>query len=281
MFGFIKEIYREYGGDDAPRLAAALAYYTLFSLAPLLIIAIAIAGYVFGREAAQGLIVEELQGTIGTRAALLVQQLLLSASRPSSSVPATLIGFLLSLYGASHVFNHLNISLNRIWRIRQARSGIVFWIKTKLIFILMVFSSGVFLLISLLAGAVLEWTKGYFGTILPGLFQTANFFLSFFFTTLLFAFIFKFIPDVLIRSEPLLLGSLFTSILFNLGKTVLGLFLGRSVYHSTYGAASSLIVLLIWIYFSAQILFLGAEFTKVYARRRNKPIVPSPGATGL
>ncbi|NLG19266.1 MAG: YihY/virulence factor BrkB family protein [Fibrobacter sp.] len=278
MFGFIKEIYREYGGDDAPRLAAALAYYTLFSLAPLLIIAIAIAGYVFGREAAQGLIVEELQGTIGTRAALLVQQLLLSASRPSSSVPATIIGFLLSLYGASHVFNHLNISLNRIWRIRQAGSGIVFWIKTKLIFILMVFSSGVFLLISLLAGAVLEWAGGYFDTILPGLFQTANFFLSFLFTTLLFAFIFKFIPDALIRFEPLLLGSLFTSIFFNLGKSVLGLYLGRSVYRSTYGAASSLIVLLIWIYFSAQILFLGAEFTKVYARRRKKPLLPSQSA---
>ncbi|NLP01624.1 MAG: YihY/virulence factor BrkB family protein [Fibrobacter sp.] len=281
MFGFIKEIYRGYTRDEIPRLAAALAYYSLFSLAPLLIIAIAIAGYVFGRDAAQGQIVEELKNAIGMRASQAVQQLILSASRPSSSIPATITGIILSLYGASQVFNHLNISLNRIWKVRKREGlGYLSWLKNRLFLILAVLSFGLFFLLSLIFSTALQWATSYFGFIspLPWLFRTAASLLPFFLTTLLFIFIFKFIPDVKIRWGPLFYGSVFTSILFNLIRSILVIYLERSFYRSTYGAAASLVVLLLWIYFSAQILFLGAEFTRIYAMRHNEPILPAPGA---
>jgi membrane protein len=265
-----KQTFKEFGEDKAPRLGAALAYYTVFSIAPLLLIAIAIAGLVFGQEAARNEISGQLGGLMGPSTAKALEDMVQAAAKPKSGVMATIIGIITLMFGASGVFAQLNDALDTIWNVeKQKKGGIVATIKDRFLSMAMVCGIGFLLLVSLVFDAAISAMGKYFGNRFPGgeaLLQAGQLIVSFALVTVLFAAIFKFLPDIKVAWRDVWLGAVFTSILFVVGKFALGLYIGKAAASSTYGAAGSLVVLLLWVYWSAQILFLGAEFTQVYAR---------------
>lgn len=273
----LRETLAAWNEDKAPRLAAALAYYTLSSLAPLLLIAIAIAGAVYGQSAARGDIVRQVQGIMGAEGAKAVDAMLTNANRPGAGLIATIIGVVTLLLGAAGLFASLKDSLNTIWGgVPRPGGGIVAVIRDKALAVAMVIGVGVLLLASLLLSAGLGLAHNFLGNFMPGsylLWQALNFAVSFGIVTLVFAAIFKVLPDVEIAWREVWFGAAITSLLFNIGKLALGLYLGSGSVGSTYGAAGSLVVLLLWIYYSAQILFLGAEFTQVHGRHFGRNII--------
>ena len=282
-FKLIKETVAEWNEDNVPLFAAALAYYTMFSLAPLLLIAIAIAGFFFGEEAARGEIIGQIQGLVGREGAEAIQAMIQNANRPGSGgVIATITGVIILLFGASGVFGQLQVALNTIWEVKpKPGNGIKSFFQSRFLSFAMVLVIGFLLLVSLVISAVLAAISSYFGSLVPGFIvisQIANFVISFGVVTVLIAAIYKFLPDVNIPWENLWIGAGVTALLFNLGKFLLGLYLGSSGVSSAYGAAGSLVVLLIWVFYSAQILLFGAEFTQVYSRYRGLPIEPSKHA---
>jgi len=284
MFNLLKETFREWREDGATRLAAALAYYTTFSLAPLLVLIIAIAGLVGGHEAAQNQTMTQVEELLGAEGREFVQGMIQSASRPATGLAATLIGVVTLLFGALGVFGELQNSLNTIWEVKPkpARGfldGIKRFILDRLLSFTMVLGIGFLLLASLVVSAALSALGEYIGNTWPLAdlwLQLINFVISFIVVMLLFAMIFKFLPEVNIAWKDVWLGAAVTSVLFSLGKFLIGFYLGRSEVGNTFGAAGSLAILLIWIYYSAQILFFGAEFTQVYANRYGSKIVPDP-----
>jgi membrane protein len=265
-----KQTLKEFGEDKAPRLGAALAYYTVFSIAPLLLIAVAIAGLVFGRDAAQHEISAQLSGLMGNATAKALEEMVQAAAKPKSGKLATIIGIVTLMFGASGVFAQLNDALDTIWNVApKKKGGIVATIKDRFLSMAMVCGIGFLLLVSLVFDAAISAMGKYVGNRIPGgevLLQTIQVVISFVLVTVLFAAIFKFLPDVKVAWRDVWLGAVFTSILFTLGKLALGLYIGKAAASSAYGAAGSLVVLLLWVYWSAQILFFGAEFTQVYAR---------------
>ena len=269
-FNLFKQAFTEFGDDKAQRLGAALAYYTIFSLAPLLLIAIAIAGMVFGREAAQGQIFGQLRGVFGPQAAAGVQEMVKSAAKPKSGTIATVIGIVTLLFGAAGVFGQLRDALNTIWNVEPKKaSGFMVILKDRFLSFAMVLGTGFLLLVSLVIDSGVAAAGHFVGSRLPGgeaLWQGVQLVVSLGVVTLLFALIFRFLPDVHPTWRDVWLGAAFTAVLFVVGKFALGLYLGKSAVGSSYGAAGSLVVLLLWVYYSAQILFFGAEFTQVYAR---------------
>lgn len=280
--GLLKETFDEWNEDKASRLAAALAYYTIFSLAPLLIIAIAIAGSIFGEEAARGEIVGQIQGLVGKSGAEVIETAIENANKPASGTIASLISIVALLFGATGVFSQLQDALNTIWEV-QPKPGrpVKGFIRQNILSFTMVLGIGFLLLVSLIISAVLAGINSYFSGLLPGfdlLWQIANFIISFAVTTLLFAMMFKFLPNVKITWGDVLIGAAITSLLFSIGRFLLGVYLGNGSFGSTYGAAGSLVVILAWVYYAAQILFLGAEFTQVYARKYGSQIVPDEHA---
>jgi membrane protein len=284
MFNLLKETFREWREDGATRLAAALAYYTTFSLAPLLVLIIAIAGLVGGHEAAQNQTMAQVEDLLGTEGREFVQGMIESASRPATGLVATLIGVMTLLFGALGVFGELQNSLNTIWEVKPKPAegfldGVKRFIVKRLLSFTMVLGIGFLLLASLVVSAAVSALGEYIGSRWPLAdfwLQLINFIISFVVITLLFAMIFKFLPEIEIAWKDVWLGAAVTSILFSLGKFLIGLYLGRSEVGNTFGAAGSLAILLIWIYYSAQILFFGAEFTQVYANRYGSKIVPDP-----
>jgi membrane protein len=289
MLDLFKETVREWREDSANRLAAALAYYTTFSLAPLLVLIIAIAGLVGGREAAQTQTMAEVQDLLGTEGREFVQGMIENASQPQTGLVATVIGTVTLLFGALGVFGELQNSLNTIWEVKPKPAknwldGLRRFVIKRLLSFTMVLGVGFLLLASLIISAALSALGEYIGTRWPladfwlGL---INFVISFFVITVLFAMIFKVLPEIKIAWKDVWLGAAVTSALFSLGKFLIGLYLGRSEVGNTFGAAGSLAILLIWIYYSAQILFFGAEFTQVYASRYGSKIVPDPGMVKL
>lgn len=286
VFALLKETVSEWNKDKASRLAAALAYYTIFSLSPLLIIVIAIAGAVFGEEAARGEIVAQIQGLVGKEAAEFIQAALENASKPQAGGGfASLVSIGVLLFGASGLFAQLQDALNTIWEVQpNPKQGVASFIRTRFLSFSMVLGIGFLLLVSLVISAGLAAFVSYISSLLPAvasLLQIANFILSFGVTTVLFGLIYKFLPDVKINWSDVLVGAAITSLLFALGRYLLGLYLGNSSFSSTYGAAGSLVVILAWVYYAAQILFLGAEFTQVYARRYGSQIVPDKNAVPI
>ena len=265
-----RQTFAEFGEDRAQRLGAALAYYTIFAIAPLLLIAIAIAGSVFGREAAQGDVVAQFRGAIGDAAANALQEMIRSAAKPKSGAIATIIGVVALLLGAAGVVQELKDALNTIWNVEpQPSGGIMKKVRQQFLSITMVLGVGFLLLVSLLIDTFIATVGKYASHALPGgnvVWHVVQLAVSLAVITFLFAMIFRFLPDTNIEWRDVWFGAAFTSLLFVIGKLALGLYLGRSSIGSSYGAAGSLIVLLLWIYWSAQILFLGAEFTQVYAR---------------
>jgi len=254
------------------RLAAALAYYTLFSIAPLLVVALGIAGLVFGEEAARGQIFGPLQSLLGAKSADAVQNAVAAASIKSSSWFATVIGIGTLLVGASAVFAELQDALNTIWDVKPSPSA-GWWdiVRKRLLSASMVAVIGFLLLVSLAVSAMLNAIGAYMGGVLPVsalVLEAVNFLVSFGVITLLFAAIYKVLPDIDNQWSDVWIGAIATAALFTVGKTAIGLYIGQAALDSTFGAAGSLIVLLVWVYYSSLILFFGAEFTHVYAQRR-------------
>lgn len=281
----VKETFREWSEDKASRLAAALSYYTIFSVAPLLIIAIAVAGLVFGKEAATEQIVGEIQGLVGKQGAEAIQEVLKNASDTGAGVMATLIGVGTLLLGASGAFAQLQASLNTIWEVKPKKGrGIKGMLRDRFLSFSMVLVIGFLLLVSLILSAVLAGVGKYISGVLPmssAVLQVVNFAISFGVTTFLFALIYKVLPDATVRWRDVWVGAAVTALLFSLGRFLIGLYLGRSSVSSAYGAAGSLVVLLLWVYYSSQILFLGAEFTQVWANKFGQGLKPKPNAEPL
>ncbi|MBD2306837.1 YihY/virulence factor BrkB family protein [Chroococcidiopsis sp. FACHB-1243] len=285
IISLLRETFTEWNEDKASRLAAALAYYTVFSLAPMLIIAIAIAGAVFGEEAARGEIVTQIQGLVGRDGAKFIETAIEGASKPQAGTIASLISIAVLLFGASGLFAQLQDSLNTIWEVQpKPGRGLIGILRDRFLSFTMVLGVGFLLLVSLVLSAGLSGLVNFLGSLLPGigaLLQLANFVLSFAVTTLLFGLIYKVLPDVKIAWSDVWSGAIVTSLLFSIGRFALGLYLGNSSFGSTYGAAGSVVIILVWVYYAAQILFFGAEFTQVYARRYGSRIVPTKNAIPL
>ena len=282
----LKQTFSEWIEDQAPTLGAALAYYTVFSLAPLIIIAISIAGLVFGNEAAQGQIFDQLRGLLGDESGRAMQVMVQNASaKPATGLVATLAGFAMLLFGASGVFGQLQTSLNAIWGVQpKPGRGILGIIRDRILSFGFILVVGFLLLVSLLLTAAIAFVGHRFGDMVPGmeaLAQILNSIFSLAVITLLFAMIFKFLPDARIAWHDVWIGAFITAALFTLGKFGLGLYLGKSGVASSYGAAGSLIVLLLWVYYSSQIVFFGAEFTQVYANRFGSHVAPSSNAVAV
>jgi membrane protein len=260
--------------DNAPRLGAALAYYTLFSIAPLLVVAIAVAALVFGQDAAQGRIVAELSGLLGEAGARALEETVENSRKATAGTLATL-GALFTLFlGATGVFGELKGALNVIWDVREdegpSRGFIAGILRNRLWSFAMVLAVGFLLLVSLVINAVLAAAQGALGRYLPepsALLGYVNTLASLAMITVLFAMIFKFLPDARVAWNDVWVGAAFTSTLFVAGKYLIGLYLGRSSVGSVYGAAGSVVVLIVWVYYAAQIFFFGAELTQAYARR--------------
>jgi len=270
--------------DNVPHLGAALSYYTLFSLAPILIVAMSIAGLVFGAEAVRGEIVGQIDGLVGREGAFAVQAMLEGAAKPSSSVPATIIGVITFFIGATGAFLELQTALNAIWRVKPKASASFLrrLAIDRLISFGLVVGVGFLLLTSLLISAGLAALDKYMGQAFPGvavLWQAANVLVSLGVITLLFAMIYKMLPDVDLAWSDVWIGALVTAGLFTLGKFLIGLYLGTSGLASSYGAAGSVIVLLVWVYYSSQIVLLGAEFTRAYVDQFGRRPPPSEFAT--
>ena len=272
--------------DHAQSMGAALSYYTVFSIAPLLLIAISVAGLVFGREAAQGAVVDQLQGLIGQNSAQAIQGLLQNVSRPSQGILATITGVVVLVIGATTVFGELQDDLNRIWQVptRQKVAGWWAFLHARLLSIGMILAIGFLLLVSLAASAAFDAFASWSTSALAGwegLAHAVNFVLSFVLTTALFAMIYRFMPQARIEWRDVAIGALVTALLFSVGKTLIGLYIGKSALASGFGAAGSLAVLLAWVYYSAQIFLFGAEFTWAYAHafgsrqgQENEPALP-------
>ncbi|MDQ3281384.1 MAG: YihY/virulence factor BrkB family protein [Acidobacteriota bacterium] len=264
-----KQTFREFGEDKAPRLGAALAYYTIFSIGPLLLIAVAMAGIFLGQEAAQGKISGELGKVFGPQMAQALEAMIQAAAKPKSGTIATIVGIITLLLGASGLFAQLKDALNTIWNVEQKKAaGIVGAIKDRFLSMAMVMGIGFLLLITLVFDTAISAMGPYLERLVGGeaVIQALQLVLSFGIAILMFACMFRFLPDLKVAWHDVWFGAIFTAILFVLGKFGLAIYLGKAAVGSAYGAAGSLVILLVWVYWSAQILFFGAEFTQVYAR---------------
>lgn len=265
----LKETYVKWSDHQAPRLGASVAFYSVLSFAPLLVLITALIALVFGHESAQGALINEARELIGDRGADTVRTLLKNAQKPASGVFASLVAFVTLLFGASGVFTELQDALNVMWDVKdQSASGFVGMIKQRLFSFGMVLSVGFLLLVLLILSAGLAYVGRAFGQLVvmpPLLLQTINFLVSFAVIAGLFGLMFKYVPAAKISWKDVLVGAVGTALLFAIGKHLLGLYLGKASVGSTYGAAGSLVAVVVWIYYSAQMFFFGAQFTRVYA----------------
>ena len=283
IWGLLKRTVMQWLEDQPFQLASSLSYYTLFSLAPLLIIVISIAGFAFGREAAQQQIVGTIQGMIGQQSAEAVQGMIQNASNePKTGMIATVVGVITLILGAGGVVGQLQTSLNTIWGVApKPGQGIWGFVRQRFISYAMILGIGFLLLVSLVISAVVASLTNFIGAFFGGAEIVAHGIdlgVSFVITTILFAMIYKFLPDVRIEWRDVWIGAGLTAVLFTIGKFLIGLYLGRSGVSSTYGAAGSLITVLLWVYYSSLIFFLGAEFTRVYASLYGSGVVPAEHA---
>jgi membrane protein len=280
----VKDTVSDWSDDNASRLAASLACYTMLSIAPLVVLCVAIAGMFFGREAAQGQIAGELGSVVGAQGAEAIQSIIANAKSPGSGVLASIGGIAVLLFGASGVFGELQSALNTVWEV-QPKPGRGIWgvIKDRFFSFTMVLGVGFLLLVSLVISAGLAAVGKYMAHAAPlaPLWQLLNLIISLGVTALIFALIYKMIPDVEIAWRDVWMGAIVTTILFSLGRLLLGLYIGRSSVSSSYGAAGSLVALILWVYYSGQIVLFGAEFTQVYASRYGSRIRPSENAIAV
>lgn len=280
-FTLLRQTFSEWLEDQAPQLGAALAYYTVFSLAPLILLLLAIVGFLFRNDPAGAWrkMTEQMSYFLDKSAIDVVANIAQTASHPNKGTMATIIGILLALLGASGVFGQLQNALNTIWGVKaKPGAGIAGFIRSRFLSFAMVAGVCFLLLVSLVLESLLKNFSHYVQAMFSGGIVIALVVYSIFdlaVVVLLFASIFKFLPDVKIQWRDVWIGALMTAILFAIGKWALGLYLGSGAASSAYGAASSLITLLLWIYYSSQILLFGAEFTQVYAARAGRALVPA------
>lgn len=285
IFSMLKETFDEWNEDGAPRLAAALAYYTAFSIAPLLLLLIAMVGLIADQATAREQIITTVQSSISPEAAGIVGDLIDNAQKPTTGIISTIVGVVTLILGAIGVFSNLQTALDIIWDVDEDKTkkstGIRGIVRDKLLSFGMIFVIGFLLLVSLVIGTAVSALDNYLLTRWPALaflMQILSFAISFGVTALLFAMIYKFLPHVRIAWRDVIVGASFTSLLFTIGRTLLAQYLGNSATTSAYGVAGAFVVILLWVNYSAQILLFGAEFTQVYARRRNPNIQAKPGA---
>ncbi len=265
----VKTALTSWSDDYAQSMGAALAYYSLFSIAPLLLIVISVAGLIFGEDAARGQITGQLQGLMGAQGALAVQSLLEGVNKPAQGITATVIGLVLLLIGATTVFGELQDSLDRIWR-APARAGSGIWnlFRARLLSFGMIMGIGFLLMVSLVFSAALTAITRWWGPVFEGwefVANIVNFIFSFVMATGMFAMIYKIMPRVQVRWDEVWIGAAITAVLFTVGKFLIGLYIGRSGVATAFGTAGSLVALLVWVYYSAQIFLMGAEFTWAYS----------------
>ena len=292
LWWVLKHAFIGWWNDNVPRLGASLAYYTLFALAPILIVAIAVAGLVFGEQAVRGQIVGQISGLVGEQGARAVQAMLEGAARRSSSIPATVIGLVTAFLGATGAFIELQNALNAIWRVKP-RPGVSVkaFLLQRLVSFGLVVGVGFVLLVSLLVSAALAALDHFLGNAFPGLavlWSASSVVVSLGVVTLLFAMVYKVLPDVRLGWRDVWIGALVTAGFFTVGKLIIGLYLGTTSMASSYGAAGSVVVLLVWVYYSSQVVLLGAEFTRFYvehfrghpAPSKHAEVDPAPEAVG-
>jgi membrane protein len=278
-----RDSFKEWKADNAPRLGAAMSYYTVFSLAPILLLAISVAGLVLGTDAAQGRILDELRALLGPDAANLVQHMLARSAEKGAGIVGTAVGALMLILGATAVMIELEAALDVVWKVPPRPSrGVKGLIKERMLSLSLILSVGFLMLVSLAASAVL----GALGSQLerfafPGaamVGQVTGNAVSLGVIAVFFALIFKFLPNAKVAWRDIWIGALLTSVLFHAGKIAIGLYLGRATVASTFGAAGSLAVLLIWVYYTAQIVLFGAEITRLYAIRHGSGVRPAQEA---
>lgn len=284
LWELLKETYEEWSNDNALRLGAALSYYMIFSLPPVLLIVIALAGFIFGEDAARGRIVDEIQVLIGRSGAEGVETMIQNAYKPEAGIIATIVGIVTLIVASTGVFAELQDALNTVWNVKPAEGrGVMDILRVRLFSFIMIVGIGFLLLVSLVISASISALNDYVlqyqaELISKTLLQIINLVVSLAISTGLFAMIYKLLPDVRIAWKDVWLGAFFTSLLFTIGKFGIGLYLGNSDIGSSYGAAGSMAIILFWVYYSSQILFFGAEFTQVYSRRFGRTATPIRGA---
>lgn len=285
VFALVKKTVVQWLDDKAPRLAASLAFYTLLSLAPMLVVSVSIAGLVFGEEAARGQIAGQLNGLLGPSGAATVQTILAHAKSPSSGVIGAIVGIAVAIFGASGVFGELQTSLDLIWKVESRPGrGIKGFLHDRVFSFTLVMGVAFLLLVSLVVSAGLAAIGAYFSHVLPGgeaVWHVLNIAISIAITGVLFGLIFKVVPDVEIRWREVWRGALVTAVLFTGGKFLIGLYLGRSTVASPFGAAGSVVALVVWIYYSAEILFFGAELTRAEVEQRGRHVQPTKNAVPI
>ncbi len=276
-----KIAFYEWQKDKAVRLGASLSFYTVFSLPPLLMIAVLFAGMIYGRDAAEGRIVQEFQGLLGEGGATTIQTMILEAGKFEAGILPVGLGVAALLVGVTAVFVDLQDGLNTVWEVKpKPKSSLVYLLKIRALSLLAAMGTGFLVLISLMISALIAGFGDYLSSLWFGspisstLLQVGDFFVSFGMITILFAMLFKVLPDAKIAWKDVWLGAAFTALLFTIGKLLIGLYLGRSRIGSVYGAAGSLAILLLWIYYYSQIFFFGAEFTRAYADTYGSKIEP-------
>jgi membrane protein len=281
-WNIIKETFSEWQADKVPRLGAALAFYTVFSLAPLLIIVIAVVGFVLDEEAVRGQVSAEIEGLIGKEGASLVESMIRSASEPRSGIIASITALFTLFLGATGVFVQLQDALNTLWGVETPSTGFLAMLRSRFLSFVSVLGIGFLLLVSLLLNAVLTGVASFLGGWLDGIWiaKAAHFVVSFGGITVLFAMMYKLLPDTRIEWRDVWIGAAVTALLFTIGKFLIGFYLGRSGTASTYGAAGTTVVVLLWVYYAAQIFLLGAEFTHVYTTRCGSRCPVRPDAPG-
>ena len=270
MWRLLVEAFNEWVRDHDSRRGAALAFYTVFSLAPILIIAIAIAGLFFGEQAARGEIVAQVSGLIGPDGARAVQAMIENAARPGAGAKAAVVGIVTLLIGATSALTELKADLDEIWGAAPEKMrGIWYFVRKRLLSFGLILALGFLLLVSLAFSAILTALAKHWGAydVTSLLLQTLNFIIGFALVIALFSMIYKILPAERIAWRDVIIGAVMTALLFSVGKLLIGVYIGNSAIASSYGAAGSVILVLVWVYYSAQIFLFGAEFTKVYAHR--------------
>ena len=262
-----KETWRAWNDHNAARLGAALAFYAILSIGPLLLIVVSVAGLAFGNSHARDDLLQQMQHLVGNDGARAIGDMLANASGPKKSLMASIVGLITLLISASGFFGQLQAAMNVVWNVPKEQSSLTAFINKRLLSFGMILGICLLLLFSLVVSAGISAMTSMFGNLPALALDTGNTLISFLVTTLLFGIIFNVLPDIDIRWRDVWVGAAFTALLFSLGKYLIGLYLGRSALSSTYGAAGSLIVLLVWIYYSSQVFLMGAEFTQVWARR--------------
>jgi membrane protein len=274
----IKQTIDEWQRDEAPRMGASLAYYALFSLAPLLVIVIAIIGFVYKGDTV-GQIQRQMQSLVGADAAKTIAVAIHNAGTFGHGIIATVVSFVVLSLGATGVFSELHTAMNNIWKVRRREYGfIVGVVKDKFASFTMVLAIAFLLLVSMIVSAVLSAVTAYFSYLVPGvdfLWHIADLIVSFGVVTLLFALLFRFVPDERVTWKDVWIGAVATALLFDIGKFLIGFYIGKTSIGSMFGAAGSVVVILAWVYYSSQLVFLGAEFTHVYAKRHGSKSIGS------